>query len=172
MRIIFLDIDGVLNYELFYRNRNISEARSYPLSEICPEAVKLLNDLCESTGAKVVISSTWRLGKKLGEMQAIFKEVGFTGEIIDFTPCLARYPGSVRGNEILAWIQANEELIGWNYYDFKEYVIFDDDSDMLYWQRDNFMWVDRHCGLTPNLIYKAKRILGVPISDKVGELVG
>jgi hypothetical protein len=30
------------------------------------------------------------------------------------------------------------------------------DSDMLWWQREHFIWVDPYCGLTPNLIYKAK----------------
>ena len=71
-------------------------------------------------------------------------------QALNFTPCLA-YP-NLRGNEIYQWIDQN--IIG----EFNNYVIFDDDSDFLYWQRNNFLHVDGYWGIGPNHIYKAKRI--------------
>jgi hypothetical protein len=87
----------------------------------------------------------------------LFNKKGFIGEIIGHTPILGEY--TVRGNEILAWIEQNKNLIGKFRHDFNNYVIFDDDSDMLYWQRNNFLLVDGYVGLTPNLCYKAEWIL-------------
>jgi len=43
--------------------------------------------------------------------------------------------------------------------DFNKYIILDDDSDMLYWQRNNFICIDGGPGLTENVAYKAIRML-------------
>ena len=51
MKIIFLDVDG----ELTYSDYDNSET-----SDIDVEKVKLLKEICDRTGAKVVISSSWR----------------------------------------------------------------------------------------------------------------
>ena len=58
----------------------------------------------------------------------------------------------------MKWIEDNEKLVG-SYYSFNNYVIFDDDSDMLYWQRNNFIHIDGYFGLSPNHCYRAKNIL-------------
>ena len=172
MKVIFLDIDGVLNYELFWKNKRQHERRkqahcSAPDDswDICSDKIQLLNSLIEDTGAKVVISSSWRKGREVGDFHNIFGFLGFKGEIIDKTPCLefkdqdgVPYRSVPRGCEIKAWIETNKGILGGKMSKFK-YVIFDDDSDMLYWQRNNFFWVDPYCGLTPNLIYKAKNFL-------------
>jgi len=152
MRIIFLDIDGVLNSQLYYVNGGKRGGEN----EIDSKAVGYLNNLIEESGAKVVISSTWRRGRTIEELQQILNNAGFKGEIIGKTPALdGKY--SLRGNEIRAWMMENEHVIGCNVSDYKDYVIFDDDSDMLYWQRNNFFWVDPYCGLSPNIIYQAMR---------------
>ena len=36
-----------------------------------------------------------------------------------------------------------------------KYIIFDDDSDMLLWQRENYFRVDPYCGLAENIIHIA-----------------
>lgn len=160
MKIIFLDIDGVLNHERFYKERFEKRydegAIAYPYSEIDPESVSNLNVLIKETGAKVVISSTWRHSGIDYCLDAL-KFHGFDGEIIGATPDL-RSNDSLRGNEILKWVKDNKDLVG-EYYNFTEYVILDDDSDMLYWQRNNFLLIDRFVGLTMGDVFRAKKIL-------------
>jgi hypothetical protein len=163
MKLIFLDIDGVLNHEQFYVRRHEADFKGYgkhPISEFDFNSVKVLNYIIEETGAKVVVSSTWRLGKTVEQLQSILDSVGFKGEVIAKTPNLRNEGDYVfRGNEILKWIKDNKELIAQDYHEYENYVIFDDDSDMLYWQKDNFLQVDRFVGLTYHVAYKAIRIL-------------
>lgn len=163
MKIIFLDIDGVLNNELFCRAKRQcdrhkeAEEKELPncVGDIDPKSVGFLNELIKDTGAKVVISSTWRHGG-IEYCRKALEACGFEGDIIDVTPSL-HHECVVRGNEIYWWLQRNHELLGTR--DFKDYVIFDDDSDMLYWQRNNFIQIDAYAGLTPNHCYRAKRLL-------------
>lgn len=174
MKLIFLDIDGVLNYQLYYqekrqcdRHKELPEDAPDGAHDICERRISLLNDLIEDTGAKVVISSSWRNGKSVEELTQLFEYKGFKGEIIGKTPYLwfgisaeQEYHYSVpRGCEIKAWLELNKDKLSEKMSEVR-YVIFDDDSDMLYWQRDKFLWVDPYAGLTPSLIYKATKILG------------
>lgn len=55
MKIIFLDIDGVLNNQF-------SKSRCGQFIGIDNDKVKLLRKIVDATGAKIVLSSTWRLG--------------------------------------------------------------------------------------------------------------
>jgi hypothetical protein len=161
MKIIFLDFDGVLNHEAFYNKRQeigIENYPPYPLCEIDPNSIRTLNFIIKETGAKVVVSSTWRHGRTIEELQHILNYHGFEGEIIDVTPSF-RDENILRGNEILKWIKDNEKLIGKKYYDYETYVIFDDDTDMLYWQKDNFIHIDRWVGLTFGDAYNTIKIL-------------
>ena len=173
--IVFLDIDGVFNCQLFYSSKqfqNYKEAKKklrqdvkakrierldYYASQICKERVQWFNKLCEEVNAVVVISSTWRQNKTIEELQEIMDYCGGTFKIIDKTP----YTGYERGTEISKWLQDNikPETHGCNYYDFHRYVIIDDDSDMLLNQRFNFFQTDSYSGLTPNTCYKIKRFL-------------
>jgi len=157
-KIIFLDIDGVMNSEVDYLLASTKEQANEEAHELSKRTVKLLDDLVRDTGAEVVISSVWRYSTSLEELRAMFKAKGFEGTIIGVTPVYDRET-CLRGNEILGWIKKNEEYLGQSYFDFESYVIFDDDSDMLYWQRENFILIDGYTGLTPNKTYKAKWIL-------------
>ena len=51
MKVVFLDVDGVLTY---------SNYRNPETSDIDVEKVKLLKEICDKTNAKVVISSSWK----------------------------------------------------------------------------------------------------------------
>jgi hypothetical protein len=66
-----------------------------------------------------VVSSTWRHGKTVSELQAMLEAEGFTGRVVDKTPTVA--PGAERGEEIAAWLA--EHAVG-------GYVIIDDHVDM------------------------------------------
>lgn len=157
-KIIFLDFDGVLNSQLWYErtkgNRDVDD--------LDRNAIAFLNTLVKKTGAKIVVSSSWRLGRTVDELQEILNRNGFDGEVIDKTKDLRMGDDGdciLRGNEILQWMKAHPEIIVAPYWDYKNYVIFDDDSDMLYWQRNNFIHTDPYVGLTPTDIHKAEKIL-------------
>lgn len=154
--LIFLDFDGVLNSELFYKNRSKELNKRGRRDELDRNTIKLLNEFLKRVNGKVVVSSTYRKGCTIQELTDLLGYFGFDGEIIDKTPVLGRF--CVRGNEILEWIKDNKSLVG-PYYEYKNYVIFDDDSDMLYWQRNNFIHVDPYVGLTPRDFFIAEKIL-------------
>lgn len=164
MKIVFLDFDGVLNSHLYFK----STPRGKELhDDIDPEAVARLNTLCTETGAKIVVSSTWRLGRPVDALQAILDARGFKGEVIGKTEDMRCGPNSdaiLRGNEVLQWIKAHPAECGAPYWDFSEYVILDDDSDFLYWQRNNLVLCDPFAGMTPQTVFRAKKVLGAPTS--------
>lgn len=164
--IIFLDIDGVFNCQLFYKERQERwEKEGFPeeknlyqhyRNQLCETRIKWFNELVEEINATVVISSTWR-NRGVGDLQIIFDSVGGTFKIHDITPYGGN--GTVRGCEIKMWLKKNitEEKYGVNYYDFYRYAIIDDDSDMLLNQGPHFFQTDNYSGLTPNTCYKIKR---------------
>jgi hypothetical protein len=172
MKLIFLDIDGVLNNQLWYSSSEFKAkhdkfkdcSRKYhDEAQFDPRCVHQLNEITDKTKAKIVVSSSWRLGREVEELKSLFSDVGIKGEVIGKTPYLSfrttEYNYSVpRGCEIKAWIEMNKDIIG-DKISKINYVILDDDSDMLYWQRDKFLWVDPYSGLTHNTAYKAINIL-------------
>lgn len=98
MRAIFLDVDGVLNSEKWYVHRHETMdmsvvAANHPLYEIDPEAVKQLNRITDTTGAKLVFSSTWRLGRSVEQLKKLCELVGITGEVIGKTGHLGGVDG-------------------------------------------------------------------------------
>ena len=104
-RIVFLDIDGVL--------APIRRWDRY--GDLDPACIQVLNEIVARGFADVVVSSTWRHGKTVAELQEILEAEGFTGFVLDKTPTGA--PGADRGEEIAAWL--TEHAVG-------GYVIIDD----------------------------------------------
>lgn len=107
-KIIFLDIDGVLNSMDYFEQTK--DCKGY--TEINPEKVKLLKEIIDRTGAEIVLSSTWRnLGKRKNEpehpmytyLTDTLKEYGM--EIVDHTP----YIGQDRTKEIKAWLDKQSD---------------------------------------------------------------
>ncbi len=120
MKIIFLDIDGVLvtRNSIKYQYINFPDETSIRFSK---KAVKNLNKLIRLTGAKIVISSTWRLFHSLEELQKIFVKQRIKGEIISTTSIdKATVEEDIpRGQKIADWLEHK--------HDVKQYVIIDDD---------------------------------------------
>lgn len=95
MKVIFLDVDGVLNSE-----KDLLEAKGK--SELFDRPLALLKELVESTKAKIVVSSTWRIGcSKSGRNswygEEIFKTLTdrlaeYQMEVYDITPVINK-PG-------------------------------------------------------------------------------
>jgi hypothetical protein len=108
-RVVFLDIDGVL--------APIRRWDRY--GDIEPACIEVLNEIVASARADVVVSSTWRHGKAVADLQAMLEAEGFTGRVVDKTPTVAA--GARRGEEIAAWLAEHAVCA---------YVIIDDHSDM------------------------------------------
>lgn len=150
-RICFLDIDGVVNGMHFYSK---TKGRA---GDFDPEAIALLNQL-KSLDVEVVVSSSW------GETG--IKSLQNVGLELPIIGCTEHFHQDwiCRGNEIEKWLTDNFASYGTKYgskYYQKdyEYVIFDDDSDFLLGQKDNFIQTDRETGLTQADIDKAIKIL-------------
>ncbi len=117
-KIIFLDIDGVLNCgSWLYANGPFGTTKGD--DKIDPAAVKRFNQIIEQTNAKIVVSSVWRIGETLESMKVIFDKHNIKGEIIGLTPNKGRY----RGDQIQYWLDDFDGKIDL-------FVILDDDSDM------------------------------------------
>jgi len=121
MKVIFLDIDGVLNNTSWLLDQN-------NFDNFCPDNVKIFNHIIKKTNAKVVISSTWRLNHP--DLKKIFEDQGVECDIIGYTPDLSEckngiYRGSERGTEIFAWILKN-----WQNENIEKFIILDDENDM------------------------------------------
>lgn len=131
MKVIFLDIDGILNVSFPHRDEFGSLFH--------PHFESNLKRLIDATGAKIVISSSWRYSG-LSEMQRMWKQRNLAGEVIDITCDCAQivdkgicqfYDMVERGHEIQEWLNTHDGI--------EQYVILDDDNDMLKSQQDNFV---------------------------------
>ena len=160
MKILFLDIDGVLNVYPQGRDKYGSKFHSH--------FEENLKRIIEETGAKIVISSTWRMSG-LKVMQEMWKNRNLAGEVIDITTneievvkrgICEFYDLVDRGHEIQIWIDDNH---------IENYCILDDDNDMLPSQKNNFVrtannsnhpdYIDIGYGLTTICTEKAIQIL-------------
>jgi len=124
MKVIFLDIDGVINL--------IPQGRDEFGSLFHPHLVENLKRLVEATGAKIVISSTWRLSG-LSIMKEMWNKRELPGDVIDITSSLMQQRNTTlcRGEEIELWLNDHPEVTN--------YVILDDDTDMNENQINNFV---------------------------------
>jgi hypothetical protein len=123
----------------------------------------LLKSILDKTGADIVLSSSWRK-HKLEETKEYMTEKGFmfSDKIIGVTIRAYHYIEKEskvhlsipRGVEIKQWIDTNIHSNNGKNWDRKklgedyQYVIIDDDGDMLLNQKDNFVRTDSENGLT------------------------
>lgn len=111
MKVIFLDVDGVLNSDEYFdkiKNLNIQGIQN----EIDIEKIKLLKKAIDATGAKVVLSSSWRYTRNAQYL----KELLSSFEIYtDSTPFIQ----GKRGLEIKQWLLDHQGV--------ENFVILDDE---------------------------------------------
>lgn len=153
-RVVFLDIDGVLNSLPFIRSVKGQERL---LSHLDPNAVRIFSDMIRVTGADVVLSSSWRIIVKLPQMSAWLRERGFTGRLIGSTPSDVRVPGKVttpRGLEIQRWLDLYGAKV-------ESFVILDDESGMEH-LADRHVKTDMNVGLTTDHCALAIKMLREP----------
>lgn len=175
MKVLFLDIDGVLNSENWFGYRlyciknnmfnevinfvNTNDERiKYKLSMIDDRAIANLNRIIEETGCKVVLSSSWRSCVEVENTltEYLLKLKGFKYELYDVTPRLWFNDFSIRrGEEIQLWMDKESEK-----NEIESFVILDDDySDILPEQMNNFIHIDGQVGLIDKDVFAAIEIL-------------
>ena len=132
MKIIFLDIDGVLN------NDATTARYSGTFIGIDPAlVVQFYRILCGVPDAQVVLSSSWRIHPL--DKEEVRREVG---EFMDVTPVLGGH--MARGREIAAWLKGHPEV--------KRYAILDDDRGMLKEQIPSCFFTNGRVGLTDAIV--------------------
>ena len=136
MKVLFLDIDGVLNYEG-------CDSRYGSVYFVMEEKVHMLKEIISKTDAKIVLTSTWRHGLTdlmLGEetFEAGLYEA-FINTLEEHDMEIYGCTGedeATRGEEIEFWLQVAEEKI-------EGFVILDD------------MGPEQFCAYEPYLVQTA-----------------
>ncbi len=123
MKIIFLDIDGVLNWR-----KTVERVHVGRFIGIDPAMVARFNQIIDAhPDAKIVISSTWRnsfsYSTEILDFPGLIKYLqarGLKGEVIDHTPLY--FTKRSRGHEIGEWLEDEAKKLG-----VTSFVILDDD---------------------------------------------
>jgi len=161
MKILFLDIDGVLNNANFIQSGKSRSQREienqskygrfsdddsigYYAADIDPTSLdKLRTVWTYHPDTKIVISSSWRQLMSHHQIKDIFCYFGWKDSpIIDKTPSLTRHDIDptgqtqvLRGHEIKAWIESSCQYFTADKRTIQhptyKYAILDDDSDFL-----------------------------------------
>lgn len=131
-RIVFLDVDGVCN------SLGSCLAFGNTYDRFDPVSGGLLERAAVTLDFYVVLSSAWRTGHDVAGCKRIFSDRRLrviAERLIDKT---GEGPG-VRGNQIALWLTRNAAHVS-------EYVIIDDDSDMLMHQLPRFIRTEHALG--------------------------
>lgn len=136
MKILFLDIDGVVNCKH-------TKQHYQGFIGIDPVKAALVKHIVEATGCEIVLSSTWRI--KPADRNEVRRRVG---EFYDVTPDTGAI---IRGTEIQQWLDTHPEVT--------QYAILDDDEDMLPEQDAYFIRTSWDIGLTEELAEQVIAIL-------------
>ena len=177
MKVIFLDIDGVMNcqeemLELLKQNPKNRSDVTLP----SPAKCELLKKLVEATDAKIVLSSSWRLSLSAiqniidvfrpyalrldggftqdGVPQVSFRRTKYENIQPKYTHnCCEKVYIEDRGAEIAYWLENHPEVT--------KFVILDDeDSDIKHWLPNNIVKTSLYSGLTEEDVLKCIKILG------------
>ncbi|GLI08860.1 hypothetical protein YDYSG_48920 [Paenibacillus tyrfis] len=98
------------------------QSKKYFGHEFDPACVRSLQEILEKTEAKIVVSSSWREGRTLKQLQSIF-EINGIKNVVGMTPIIE---GAIRGKEIKEYL--NQILnIG---LEVDRFVIIDDEEEM------------------------------------------
>lgn len=159
MKVVFLDIDGVLNQSDYRREMMKKGHISVILQR---EQLALLKKIVDATDASIVLISSWRkFWRREGsidsagqQIEQVLDEYGLF--IVDKTPVLHR--GS-RSDEVEAWLK-NKRYV-------EQYVILDDND--FSWSlklKSHWVWCPDATGLTDQLADVAINILNGSLNSR------
>jgi hypothetical protein len=127
VKVLFLDIDGVVN--------NARTKQNFQgLIGVDPALAALVRRIVQNTGCEIVLSSTWRLFQH--SRDEVERKIC---KFADITPILH----APRGYEIKAWLMLHPEI--------EHYAILDDSDSILPEQRANFFRTAWERGLTKDI---------------------
>nr|WP_315471744.1 HAD domain-containing protein [uncultured Rhodoferax sp.] len=150
MKVVFLDIDGVLNsHRTAIAFSGVSWSGADGIRAKMDEvAIRLIGGIVRASGAVVILSSSWRNDSN---WTSIGPALGL--------PIAGRTPSGMgpRGQEIADWLAKNPGV--------EQYAIIDDDSDMLPEQLPFFVHTHYSNGFMFEHAEKLADLLGISIYD-------
>ena len=162
-KVIFLDIDGVLNTKCWYTQMNGNTPKDKYGYAFDPNAVANLKKIIDETGADIVISSSWK-SFGISELEDMWQDRGLPGKLIGITPNSVSDEMllnadldhmelfHIRGMEIKEWLDKHGKNVS-------HYVIIDDMDNFLLDQKFHFVQTDPEVGITEEDANMAIKIL-------------
>lgn len=159
MKIVFLDIDGVLNNLRHTRmldekglGNGFGDHGALRRGEFTkatvgfdPLSVYAFQRLLEDTDALTVVSSTWRINYSPEQLRSLFKPFNCNPRIFDVTPG----GGGFRGKQVEQWLTTHPSV--------ESFVCLDDDTD--FHPHQSLVQTDAEVGLTIRGFRTARNIL-------------
>lgn len=154
MKVIFLDVDGVLNCRT-------SKSRCGEYVGVDKDKIKRLAKIVDATGAKIVLSSTWNESFNKSAIPLDYDGEYLTKHLwnhgkLRITTKTKEVLGSNRGTEIKDWLVDHER------WDITNWVVLDDqvsddyDGDIM----NKLVLTDSETGLTDDNVAVAIEVLG------------
>ena len=152
MKVIFLDIDGVLNSDEWYNKKDINALGKSPDDDIDDDALGMLINYIEKHNIKVVISSSWRCNSLTSTLKFFSKTK--LSKLCPYIVGVTPYGGVFvsRGQEIDLYINSCKDTI-------EEYAIIDDEDLFQKHQKDHLVRTSYAIGLTQADLQKCSKIL-------------
>lgn len=163
IKVLFLDIDGVLNTGWWYTQMNGNSPKDKYGYAFDPHSVANLKKILDETGADIVISSSWK-SFGFSELEDMWQDRGLPGKLIGITPNSVSDEMllnadldhmelfSIRGMEIKEWLIKNGKHVS-------HYVIIDDMDNFLPEQKSHFVQTNPEVGITTEDTERAILIL-------------
>lgn len=165
MKVIFLDVDGVINSEQICNKKNGPRCQGYwGISSIL---LRKLKRIVDETGAVIILTSSWKTNWiryiKRGQCEYVgidlfgkylHNKIRKFGMEISGTTAGCEMTCFDRGQGISVWLKKHEDVTHWVVLDD---VVFDDYED--YGIMPHLVHTDEQVGLTDNDVEKAIKIL-------------
>lgn len=173
-KVIFLDFDGVINsekYARFVHGNSMYLGQPWMDMQFDEIAIKKIAIFCAKTGAKIVITSSWRNGTYDSTVKSLIEKSENLKWIIPYVVGITPYCDSRdRGDEVTMFFDILKYRVFDKYksllkngekFNIVEYVIVDDDEDFSADQMNHLVLVDSYSGIDDPDFDKMYKILKI-----------